>query len=213
MKVYGFWRSAASYRVRVALNLKGIAREEISVDMLKGAQFDEAYRRLNPQSLLPVLIGGEREPLVQSVAILEYLDETHPLPPLLPRDVRARARVRALTQIVCADSHPLIVPRVRKELSRMFGAKDEQLREWVGFWVGSGLAAIEAHTRGNAATGRFCQGDELTIADICLASHVITAELFKLDLSPYPTVRRLAAEYEKIDAFVKAHPSRQPDAA
>jgi len=212
MRLYGFWRSAASYRVRVALNIKGIEREEISVDMLQGMQFDEAYRRMNPQCLLPALLDGDGDALTESMAIIEYLDEIRPAPPLLPGTARERARVRALAQVLCADSHPLIVPRVRKRLAETFGAADAQIRDWVVHWIGSGLAAVEALVHENPQTGRFCHGDQITIADICLASQVVTAELFKVDLVDFPTVRRLAEEYESIEHFARAHPLRQPDA-
>ena len=215
MKLYGFWRSLATYRVRVALGLKNVATQEISIDILKGKQFTNEYKALNPQSLIPALVlddGGA--PLFQSLAILEYLEETHPQPALLPKDPRGRARVRGLALIAAADGHPLIVPRIRGFLEKEMGVDEAKRNRWLAHWTLKALQAIEAHLVNEKETGRFCHGDSPTIADICLAGQVIGAVgYFKCDVSSVPTCMRIYEECMKIDAFSKAHPLKQPGAA
>ena len=213
MKLYGFWRSLATYRVRVALGLKGIAAEEISIDILKGKQFTEEYKALNPQSVVPALVVDEGAPLFQSLAILEYLEETHPLPALLPKDARGRARVRGLSLIAVADGHPLIVPRIRAYLEKDMQVDEAARNKWLAHWTLKALEAIEVHLTTGKETGRFCHGDAPTMADICLAGQVIAATAyFNCDVSGVPTALRIYGECMKLDAFAKAHPSKQAEA-
>jgi maleylacetoacetate isomerase len=212
MKLFSFWRSQATYRVRIALNLKGLVPEVIEVNLVKGHQRDPKFREVNPMMSLPALIDGEGPALFESLAIIEYLDEVHPEPPLLPADPRARARVRGLAQIVACDSHPLIVPRVREYLGAEFKADEAAIQKWAQHWHKAALVALEEHLSTEKDTGTYCQGEQITIADICLASQVSGAALFKVDLSPFPTVVRIAATCNKIDAFARAHPLKQPGA-
>jgi maleylacetoacetate isomerase len=213
VKLFSFWRSLATFRVRIALNLKGLVPDEVvDVDLMTGKQRDAAFRAVNPQMLLPALVDGEGPVLFQSLAIMEYLDETHPQPPLLPSAARARARVRALAQIVACDSHPLLVPRVREYLEHELKLDEPARLKWIRHWIGEALAALEANLAGNKETGRYCQGDAITIADICLASQAAGANFFKVDLAPFPTVRRITDACMRNDAFARAHPLRQPGA-
>ena len=171
MKLYTYYRSQASFRVRIALNLKGIAREDSFLHLEKGDQFAAEYRAINPQMVVPTLIDGDVK-LFQSLAILEYLEERYPDPPLLPSDPVARAWVRGLALINAADSHPLIVPRVRHYLTDMLKVSEEQRLAWIQHWLGAGLEAIEALLAEHPASGRFCHGDGPTFADICLVTQV-----------------------------------------
>lgn len=213
MKFYSFWRSLASFRVRVALNIKGVVPDEvISVDLLRGDQRQAAYKAVNPQMLLPALVDGDGPILFQSVAIMEYLDETHWTPPLLPSTPRARARVRALAAIVASDSHPLMVPRVRNFLEHDLRLDEPTRNKWIRHWITEGLAAMEGHLARDKETGKHCHGDQVTIADICLAGQAVGAGLFQVDLAPYPTAKRIAETCFAIDAFARAHPLKQPGA-
>ena len=213
MKLYGFWRSLATYRVRVALALKGVAVEQVSINLLQGKQHTDEYKAVNPQSVVPALVIDDGPPLIQSLAILEYLEETHPQPPLLPRDFRGRARVRGLAQIVVSDGHPLVVPRIRNYLEKELHLDEAARNRWLAHWTLKALEAVEAHLAGERETGRFCHGDAPTIADICLASQVIGAKnYFNCDTTGIPTVMRVFGECMKIDAFDRSQPSQQPDA-
>jgi maleylacetoacetate isomerase len=212
MKLYGHWRSLATLRVRIALNLKGIEAENLYVDLSKGEQLSDAYRAVNPEMVLPTVIDGDGPPLFQSLAIIEYLDETHPKPPLLPAEPRARARVRGLAMIHAADSHPLIVPRGRNFFEHEFKLSEAQRLKWIHMVFTKGFEALEANLAHGPATGKFCHGDQVTIADICLVAHTIGAGYFKVDTAPYPTVRRIVDTCMAIDAFARAHPLKQPDA-
>lgn len=213
MKLYGFWRSLATYRVRVALALKGLDADPVSIDLLKGNQHDAAYRAVNPQGVVPALAIDDGPPLFQSMAILEYLDETHPQPPLLPQDARGRARVRGLGQIVVSDGHPLIVPRIRVYLEQELKLDEATRNRWLAHWSLKALEAVEGHLAKEKATGRYCHGDTVTLADICLASQVIGArDYFKCDVSGVPTVMRVFDECMKLSAFDTALPQKQPDA-
>jgi maleylacetoacetate isomerase len=212
MKFYSFWRSLASYRVRIALNLKGLKPEVFDVDLMKGRQREDAFRAVNPQMVLPALIEGDGPVLFQSLAIIEYLDETHPQPPLLPREPRARARARGLAQIVACDSHPLLVPRVREYLEHELKLDEPTRLKWVHHWIGEALKALETNLAASRDTGRYCVGDNLTVADICLASQAAGASFFKYDLKPFPTVRRIVDTCMKEEAFARAHPLKQPGA-
>jgi len=214
MKLYGFWRSLATYRVKVALGLKGLNVEEISIDLLKGEQHGEDYRGINPQAVVPVLAlddGGP--PLFQSMAILEYLEETRPQPPLLPKDARGRARVRGLALIAVADGHPLVVPRIRMYMEKELGLDEPTRNRWLQHWSLNALQALEAHLASEKETGRFCHGNTVTVADICLVSQVIGATVyFKCDVSSVPSVMRAYDECMKLEAFSKPHPLKQPGA-
>lgn len=208
MKLYGFWRSLATYRVRVAMALKGLHAEEISIDLLKGKQHTDEYRAVNPQGVVPALIlDDDGPPLFQSLAILEYLEETRPQPPLLPRDPRGRARVRGLALIAAADGHPLITPRIRIYLEKELKVEEARRNLWLAHWTLTALEAIEGHLAKDKETGRYCHGDSLTLADICLASQVIGAlAYFNCDTSGVPTVMRVYNECMKEKAFADAHP-------
>ena len=215
MKLYGFWRSLATYRVKVALALKGIKVDEESIDLLKGKQHEAGYVAVNPQAVVPALVLDEGgPPLFQSLAILEYLEETRPNPPLLPKDPRGRARVRGLALIAAADGHPLVVPRIRVYMEKILGVEEQKRNAWLTHWTMKALEAIEVHLAKEKETGRFCHGDRPTIADICLAGQVIAATAyFKGDTSTVPTAMRIYEECMKIGAFSAAHPSKQPGAA
>ena len=212
MKLFSFWRSLATYRVRITLNLKGLTPEIVEVNLMKGDQRDAKFRAVNPMMAIPALVDGDGPALFESLAIIEYIDETHPKPPLLPTDPKARARVRGLAQIVAADSHPLIVPRVREYLSAEFKVDEAGVMKWAQHWHKAALTALEEHLATEKDTGTYCQGEQITIADICLASQVAGAGFFKVDLAPYPTVARIAATCAKNDAFARAHPLKQPGA-
>jgi len=212
MKLFSFWRSLATYRVRIALNLKGLTPEVIEVNLMKGHQRDPQFRAVNPMMAIPALIDGDGPALFESLAIIEYLDEVHPKPPLLPSDPKARARVRGLSQIVACDSHPLIVPRVREYLAAEFKVDEAGVTKWAQYWHRAALTALEEHLATEKDTGIYCQGDTITIADICLVSQVAGATFFKVDLAPYPTIARIAATCMTNDAFARAHPLKQPGA-
>ena len=190
MKLYTYYRSQASFHVRIALNLKGITREDIFLHLEKGDQFAAAYRAINPQMVVPTLIDGDIK-LFQSLPILEYLEEKFPEPPLLPADAQARAWVRGIALINAADSHPLIVPRVRHYLTNVLKVSDEHRLAWIQHWLGAGLQAIETLLAEHSASGVFCHGDRPTIADICLITQVTPAKTFDIPLEPYPRVMRI----------------------
>ena len=212
MKLFSFWRSLATFRVRIAINLKGLQPEVINVDLMKGHQREADYKSVNPQMLLPALVDGDGPPLFESLAIIEYLDEVHPHPRLLPAEARARARVRGLALIVACDAHPLIVPRVREFLEREFKLDEAQRNKWIHHWLGEAMKAIETNLATSKETGTYCHGEQVTVADICLVSHAVGCNFFKLDLAPYPTARRIVATCMQNDAFARAHPMKQPGA-
>lgn len=211
-KLYSFWRTSATYRVRVALNLKGVAVEEVNVDVDKGEHYSPAFLAINPQAALPAFVEPGRPPMLQSMAILEYLEERHPEPALLPKDLFARARVRGLAALMTSDTHPLIVPRVKKYLVGEAGFDDAAWRAWQIQWFTRGLRAMEAQLAGDPATGVFCHGDAPTLADICLASVTAVARVFKIEVADIPTVTRIVAACEALDAFARAEPMRQAGA-
>jgi len=213
MKLYGFWRSLATFRVRIALNLKGIPFDETMVDLLAGQQFADGYRGVNPQAVVPALIENDGAPLFQSLAIVEYLDETHPEPPLLPGAPRERARVRGLAMIAACDVHPLIVPRVRNYLGNEFKLDEPAKLKWIRHWFNEGSRAIESHLAGEKDTGRYCHGDRVTLADVCVVSHAVGAKIFECDPAPFPTLQRIVDECLKLDPFARAHPLKQPGAS
>lgn len=210
MKLFGYFRSSAAFRVRIALNLKGLAHEDAFIHLRRGDQRGDAYRSVNPQGLVPALeIDGQT--LTQSMAIVEYLDETHPEPAFLPPDPAGRARVRALAHIVACDIHPINNLRVLRYLSRPLGHDQEVIETWYNHWIAAGFEALERLLATDPRTGDFCDGDSPGLADIALAPQVFNSERYRLDLSPYPTVTRIYANCMKLDAFARAHPNNQPD--
>ena len=213
MKLFSFWRSLATFRVRIALNLKGIVPDEvIDVNLMQGQQREDAYRKINPMMALPALVEDDGTVLFESLAIIEYLDETHPNPPLLPKEPKARARVRGLAQLIACDTHPLIVPRVREYLSAEYKVHEAGVLKWGHHWHEAAMSALETHLAGSPQTGRYCQGDQITIADICLAGQAVGAAYFKCDIAPFPTVKRIVDTLSANDAFARAHPLKQPGA-
>jgi maleylacetoacetate isomerase len=211
-ELYGFWRTSATYRVRVALNLKGLAAQERNIDLDKGEQLDPDFLAINPMGAIPALVEPGHPPLTQSLAILEFLDETHPAPPLLPADPHGRARVRAIAAMLAGDTHPLITPRVRKYLAGVGGFDDAAVRAWIVHWFDTGLAAVEKRLASEAATGTFCHGDAVTLADICLLSITATMRVLKIPVKDVPTIARIVARCEAMEAFAKADPFRQAGA-
>ena len=213
MKLYSYFRSSASYRVRIALELKGLTYDYEPVHLQRdgGEHRKPAFRAVNPQALLPALVD-ERETLSQSLAILEYLEETHPHPPLLPRAPAERARVRALALTVACDVHPLNNLRVLHYLTRKLGVSDEAKTEWYRHWVAEGLAAFEAVLADSPLSGRFCHGDTPGMADCCLIPQLFNARRFACDLSDYPLSLAIERHCQELAAFRDAAPERQPDA-
>ncbi len=212
IEMFGFWRSAASFRVRMALNLKGLPFTETMIDLDVGEQTAGRFVDLNPQAKVPLVTFENGVRLTQSMAILEYLEETHPAPALLPSDAPGRARVRALAGIWVADHHPLIVPRVRSYLRDTLGASEPQRTAWIRHWFNEGLRMGEAALVDDPATGAFCHGEALSLADLCLMSQVMGARGFQVDFAPYPTINRITQSCLAIDAVARALPLRQPGA-
>ncbi len=211
MKLYSFWRSLAAFRVRIALKIKGLDYDVISKDLLVGEQFDPEYISLNPQGMVPSLVLDDTDTLTQSMAVLEYLEEVYPEPPLMPKDPLARARVRAICMIAVADTHPLIVPRVRKYITQEFQLGEKELNSWILNWSQLGLASIESHLKGNNSVGKYCEGDTITLADLCVVPQVGSAKMYGLDLNPYPNVIRVFNNCMELSEFVEAGPQSQPD--
>lgn len=207
--LYAFWRTSATFRVRVALNLKGMVANEKFINMDAGEQRSADYLRINPLGGLPTLVEPGHPPITQSLAILEFLEETQPLPALLPEDRQGRARVRSLCNMLAADTHPLITPRVKKYLTTEGGFDEAAWRRWQTQWFGTGLAAVEQRLATEPQTGRYCHGDVPTMADICLASVVAVMRVFKIEVPNIPTIDRIVAQCSTLDAFARAEPSRQ----
>ena len=212
-ELFSFWRTSATYRVRVAFNLKGVQPREHNINLDAGEQRSEAFLKINPMGAIPALVdhgaGQSPTPLTQSLAILEFLDETYPAPALLPADAHGRARVRSLAAMLAADTHPLITPRVKKYLTTAGGFDDAAWRAWQIHWFTTGLQALEQRLASEPQTGTFCHGEAPTIADICAASIVVVMRIFKIEVADIPTVQRIMAACERQDAFAKADPSRQ----
>ncbi|MCU1086384.1 maleylacetoacetate isomerase [Stenotrophomonas maltophilia] len=212
--LYTYWRSSAAYRVRIGLELKGLAWEARPVHLVRdgGEQHRDAYRALNPQQQVPTLLH-EGHVLTQSLAILEYLDERFPQVPLLPADAAGRARVRALAQLAACDIHPINNLRVMQYLERTLQVPTDARTQWTLHWIAEGFAAMETLLANSRDTGTFCHGDRPGLADICLLPQLYNAHRFGLDLAPYPTLRRIEAACQAVDAFDRARPEHQPDAA
>lgn len=213
LKLFSYWRSSAAYRVRIALNLKGLEYDLIPVNLIKngGEHHQPEYMKLNPQGLVPVLTDGGRV-FRQSLAILEYLDEAYPEAPLLPSEIRARGRVRGLAQIVACDIHPLNNLRVMMFLDKELGIKGRAKVDWMNYWMGEGFSAFEKLLESSPTTGEFCEGDHPTMADCLLVPQVYNANRYGCDLSGYPLIREINDRCLALDAFAQAHPDQQPDA-
>jgi maleylpyruvate isomerase len=212
MKLYSYFRSSAAYRVRIALNLKKLPYEYLPVHLLRngGEQHASAYRELNHDAVVPTLIDNGNV-LQQSIAIIEYLEETHPQPPLLPGTPVERAFVRGVALQVACEIHPVNNLRVLRYLKRTVGANDEVKDEWYRHWITSGFAALEEHLVASRRSGAFCFGDTPTIADACLIPQVFNADRFKIDMSAFPTIRRINDHAMQLSAFADAAPGTQPD--
>ncbi|MCA9664947.1 MAG: maleylacetoacetate isomerase [Myxococcales bacterium] len=211
LELYGYFRSSAAYRVRIALNLKGLAYEQRSLALLKHEQSAPEYLAINPQGRVPCLVDGEHA-LAQSLAIIEYLDEKHPEPPLLPSDPLGRARVRKLAQVVACDIHPLDNLRVLRYLKHELGVSDEGKDAWYAHWIVEGFGAIERELGESPHTGSYCHGETPTIADLCLVPQCYNARRFNIDLASFPIIERIEAHCLAQSAFAAAVPERQPDA-
>ena len=213
MILHNYYLSSASYRVRIALGLKGIAYEHAGVHLRRGGgeQLKEPFRKLNPEGLVPVL-EDDGAVITQSLAIMEYLDEAHPQPPLLPKAPKDRARVRAIALAIACDIHPLDNLRVLRYLTSELGVAEDARNAWYRHWVETGLAALEAELAGSPLTGRFCHGDTPTLADCCLVPQIFNGRRNNCDLGRMPTLMRINDNCLALEAFQKAAPEKQPDA-
>jgi maleylacetoacetate isomerase len=207
--LYAFWRTSATFRVRVALNLKGMVAHEKFINLDAGEQRSAAYLAINPLGGLPTLVEPGHPPITQSLAILEFLEETQPLPALLPADRHGRARVRSLCNMLAADTHPLITPRIKKYLTTEAGFDEAAWRRWQTQWFGTGLAAVEQRLATEPQTGLCCHGDMPSMADICLVSVVTVMRVFQIDVQNTPTINRIVAQCSTLEAFARAAPNRQ----
>ena len=211
MKLYSFFRSGTSHRLRIALKLTGLADEQVAVDLRREEHLGDAFKAINPQQLVPVLEADERL-MIQSPAIIEWLEERYPTPPLLPGDAGDRAQVRALAAIVGCDIHPINNRRILEALRHRFGADEAAVNDWCGTWISAGFDAIEALLSKDPQRGDFCFGSTPTLADVYLVPQVESARRFKVDLSRWPLIQAVDAACGQLEAFRKAAPSAQPDA-
>ena len=213
MKLYTFFRSSASFRVRIALNLKGLSYEQVPIHLRRGGgeQFTAGYKQINPQSLLPTLENDGRY-LTQSLAIIEYLEEQYPTPPLLPKNAADRALVRSMALVIACEVHPIQNLRVLNYVKKEYNQTDEQVNRWAQHWIDLGLAALEQMITAQPAQGKFCFGDTPTLADICLVPQLGNARRFGCDLSQYPNIMNIERACIVIPAFADAAPEKQPDA-
>lgn len=212
MKLYNYFRSSAAFRVRIALNLKGLKHENVFIHLLRNEQRSPEYLKLNPAGLVPALIDGD-EVLTQSLAIIEYLDEQYAEPPLLPATPAERARVRSIALAIACDIHPIDNLRVLKYLTDVMMISELKKVEWYAHWVHQGLAPLEARLAAESRTGRFCHGETPTLADICLIPQLANARRVNMNMAPYPTLARIEEACYALPAFVEAAPANQPDAA
>jgi maleylacetoacetate isomerase len=212
MKLYTFFRSSASFRVRIALNCKGLKYEPALVSLPKGEHLEAKYRSINSQGLVPALDDAGHV-LSQSLAIIEYLDEAHPGPRLLPSDPLDRAYVRALSQIVACEIHPLNNTRTLKHIRRAYKLDEEGVNAWYRHWIADGFRMMESFLVENQRSGKFCFHDQITMADCCLVPQVFNAQRYHCDLKPYPTVMQIHEACMKLEPFIQAQPSKQPDAS
>jgi maleylacetoacetate isomerase len=211
MKLFDYFRSSAAYRVRIALNLKGIVYQHSGVNLLRGEDNSATYHDINPQGLVPAL-EHNGQILTQSLAICEYIDEINPEPPLLPGSALDRAKIRALAQVVACDIHPVDNLRVLKYLTTTLGISEEDKLTWYRHWIIEGLNGFEKLLANGSGSGHFCYGDSATLADLCLIPQVFNAKRFEVDLTPYPRIRAIENHCLELDAFAKARPEVQPDA-
>jgi maleylpyruvate isomerase len=211
MKLYNFWRSGTSHRTRIALNLKGLSYEYVAVHLGREAHLSESFKAINPQQLVPAL-DTKQEVLIQSPAIIEWLEEKHPSPALLPADADGRAKVRALAAIVGCDIHPINNRRILEYLRKTFGADETAINTWCGHWISAGFDAYEALLASDAGRGRFSFGDAPTIADVYLVPQVESARRFKVDMSRWPLITAVDMACNELEAFHRAAPAVQPDA-
>lgn len=209
--LHNYFRSSTSVRVRAALNLKGISYDYVPLSLLKGEQASAEHLALNPSGLVPTLVTPEGA-VAQSLAILEWLEETHPTPPLLPADAWGRARVRSLAQIVALDIHPLNNLRVLKHLETEYGVDAAGKAKWFRTWASIGMTALEQRLSSESETGTFCHGDQITIADLCLFAQVLNNARFEVDMTPYPTINRIHEACMAVPELEAASPAHQPDA-
>lgn len=214
MKLYTFWRSTAAFRVRIVANLKKVPLEYAFVSLTAdgGQHHQPAYRAVNPSGGVPSLETDAGEVLTQSLAIIEYLDERFPEPPLLPGDAIARAHAREIALHVVADLHPLNTPRIMQRLTAQFGADAAAQDDWIRHWIGAGFVGIEALLGRLQSNGCHCLGDAVTLADVCLVPQVFNAQRFKVDMTPFPLIAAIDAHCMSLPAFALAHPAAQPDA-
>jgi len=211
MKLYTFFRSSAAFRVRIALNYKGLAYQALPVSLPKREHKLAGYLALHPQGLVPAL-EDEGKIYVQSLATMEYLEETRPQPPLLPANAEDRAYVRAVAQVIACEIHPLNNLRTLRYIKRTYSLDEEGVNAWYHHWIAEGLAGLEALVAGAKKSGKYCYRDQVTIADCCLVPQVFNAQRYQCDLAAYPVVMAIFAECMKLDPFIDAQPSRQPDA-
>lgn len=210
--LHNYYRSSTSYRVRIALEMKGIEYRYFPHHLRHGEHLEPAYLSVNPQGLVPALIWSDGTLLVQSLAIMEFLDEVSPTPPLLPQDAAGRARVRMLAQMIACDIHPVNNLRVLTSLRTVFNAGDQDVINWFRHWVNEGFQPLEKILSSSHETGKFCHGDTPGLADICLVAQVTNNARFKVDMSPYPTISRIYAACMTLPAFERAAPQNQIDA-
>ena len=213
MKLYNFFRSGTSHRLRIALNLKGLSPEYIAVDLRKEAHLRPEFKAVNPQGLVPALVLDDEQVLIQSPAIIEWLEETYPTPALLPTDANDRAHVRALAAIVGCDIHPINNRRILETLRKQFGANEDAINAWCGTWITDGFNAIEALLAADTKRGAFCFGNTPTLADVYLIPQIESSRRFKVDLTQWPCIAAVEAACMQLDAFKQAAPMQQPDAA
>jgi len=211
MKLYNYFRSSAAYRTRIALNLKGLKAENVFVHLIKNQQRDAGYLKINPLGLVPTLVDGEQT-ITQSLAIIEYLDETHPSPPLLPGSAADRARIRSIALAIACDIHPIDNLRVLRYLVNEMKVSEDDKNKWYEHWVRVGLSALETQLAGDSRTGKFCHGDTPTLADICLVPQLANARRVNMNIDDFPTLARIEIACNALPAFADAAPARQPDA-
>jgi maleylacetoacetate isomerase len=212
MKLYTYFRSSASYRVRIALAYKGIAHEAAYVSLPKAEHQADAFRGVNVQGLVPALEDDGRT-LIQSLAIIEYLDERHPVPPLLPKDPFERAYVRAVSQIIACEMHPLNNLRTLKYIRKAYKLDEEGVNTWYRHWIADGFAMLEGYLARERRSGKYCNGDAVSMADCCLVPQVFNAQRYNCELAPYPRIMRIFEDCMKLDAFASTQPMKQADAA
>lgn len=210
--LHNYYRSSTSYRVRIALEMKGLSYDYVPHHLRHGEHLEPAYLAVNPQGLVPALVLDDGTLLTQSLAIIEYFDEIHPAPPLLPKDPLGRARVRMLAQMIACDIHPVNNLRVLTSLRTLFGAGDQDITNWFRHWVNEGFRPLEKILASSPETGTFCHGEMPGLADICLAAQITSNARFGVDLTPYPTITRINAACMALPAFQKAAPQNQIDA-